>query len=211
MSLRGRGGGVCKPSLDDHSSMAAPVEGEPPPEMFVNLPLLGFRYVVAPINKASCAQGPHLSNTSLSGDVQKLPGPVDAASKVAPSLCFVIRKMLESQQMSPESIKNYLVKATSLPRYDGAFRQLWAWLQTSNIDPWRASTMEIASAIIKMHSISKAQARNAYSAVLLLPGYGNVRFLPILAPFKREWNLNVEKYATFWNPESIIQCMAATA
>ena len=61
-----------------------------------------------------------------------------------------------------------------------------------------------------MHGISRAQARNAYSAMLLLPGYSQLRFLPILAPFKREWNLNVEKYATFWNPETIVRSMAAS-
>ena len=78
------------------------------------------------------------------------------------------------------------------------------------VDPWQASLQEVASAIIKMPKFSEAQARNAYSAVLLLPGYSQLRFVPLLTPFKREWNSNIEKYATFWNPVTIVKRLATT-
>jgi hypothetical protein len=74
-----------------------------------------------------------------------------------------------------------------------------------------ASSDELADAIVQLFQFSPAQARNAYSAVLLLPGVGmGVRFHPLLTPYKRRWNTNVEKYGVFWDPLPILRAMAQT-
>ena len=36
-----------------------------------------------------------------------------------------------------------------------------------------------------------------------------MRFHPLLNPYKRQWNVNVEKYAKFWDPLPILRALAA--
>ena len=207
------GGGyrnIRKPPMDCNSALAAQIAGKPASEMSTDLPLLGFCHMVAPINQTAHAQNTSFSGTSFSGNVSKLPGAVYATSQVAPSLHFVVRKMLEEQQASPEAIQSFLDRSKSLPRYDGAFRTLWGLLKVDGIDPLHASLTQVASAIVRLHSFSKAQARNAYSAMLLVPGFSQLRFVPLLAPYKKEWNSNVERYGTFWNPAALIRNVAVS-
>ena len=68
---------------------------------------------------------------------------------------------------------------------------------------------DIASAIIEVHNTSPSQAKNAYSATLLIPGYQSLRFHPLLQPFRRVRNTSVEKYAAFWSPAPLLEQMAA--
>ena len=44
---------------------------------------------------------------------------------------------------------------------------------------------QIAQAIIQLFQYSTAQARNAYSAILILPGFEGIRFNPLLNPYKK--------------------------
>ena len=39
------------------------------------------------------------------------------------------------------------------------------------------------------------------------PGLGGVRFHPLLGPYKKEWNRNTEKYASFWDPEPVLRAL----
>ena len=57
----------------------------------------------------------------------------------------------------------------------------------------------MADAIIQIFQVSVAQARNAYSASLLLPSLSQLRFVSLLSPYKRIWNRNVEKYGDFYD------------
>ena len=60
-----------------------------------------------------------------------------------------------------------------------------------------------------MFRISPAQARNAYSACLLLPGVGGgLRFHPLLGPYKKIWNTNTQKYGVFWDPTPVLMALA---
>ena len=77
--------------------------------------------------------------------------------------------------------------------------------------PPQANSDQIAETIVQLFKFSPAQARNAYSAILLLPGVGGgIRFHPLLGPYKKQWNKNMERYASFWDPSPVLQAMAQT-
>ena len=38
---------------------------------------------------------------------------------------------------------------------------------------------------------------------------GGVRFHPLLGPYKKQWNKNIEKYGSFWDPEPILRALQA--
>ena len=46
--------------------------------------------------------------------------------------------------------------------------------------------------------------------MLLIPGFDGLRFHRLLAPYKRQWNTNTEKYAAFWDPGPLLQHLAST-
>ena len=117
-----------KPPLDPNCKLASQIERQPPPPLFNGVPLLGFRTLVAPINKVGFTKNTGPCDTPLSRNVHKLSTSIYASAKMAPSLGFVIRSILEKQQISPQNIENYLEKVTSISRYDSAFRLLWAIL-----------------------------------------------------------------------------------
>ena len=72
----------------------------------------------------------------------------------------------------------------------------------------QASLDDVAEGLVQLHLWSPVQARNAYSAVLLLPGFLHLRFHPLLRPYKKLWNTNVEKYGTFWDAEPVLRKLA---
>ena len=64
---------------------------------------------------------------------------------------------------------------------------------------------------MQLFTFSPAQARNAYSAVLLLPEVATgVRFHPLLQPYKRLWSAHVPKYGAFWDPWPLLLHLAQT-
>ena len=89
--------------------------------------------------------------------------------------------------------------------YDGAFAHLWSKFVSSNLDPASASLGEVASLPLRLHSESPSQARHAYAAMLLIPGFEQLRFSPLLQQVKRLWNSSQPKYATFWDAMPLVQ------
>ena len=71
-----------------------------------------------------------------------------------------------------------------------------------------ASLWEIASHIVQLNTKSVHEARNAYSALLWVPGLDQLRFPPVLKNCKKFWNNSNPKYAVFWDPTKILQKMA---
>ena len=67
------------------------------------------------------------------------------------------------------------------------------------------SLEETASWLLKMAKISPHEARNAYSALLLIPGWEPLRFVPLIKACKKEWNNSGAKYAEFWDAKTILQ------
>ena len=97
--------GLCKPSLESDHALV----GQIVPQQTSNLPshhsLLGFRTVVAPINKNVQAQSANASGSSKGGNVSELLGHLNASSKVAPSLHHCFRFLLEQQQVEDDEIR----------------------------------------------------------------------------------------------------------
>ena len=50
----------------------------------------------------------------------------------------------------------------------------------------------------------------AYSASLLVPGFENVRFSPLLTPLKRRWGDSTPKYAMFYDCQPMLKELAAS-
>ena len=197
-------GALCKPPLECNRQLDPKITPIPRAPMFDGSPLLGFRHMVAPINKTTSSKNPLPSNCTGVGDVPKLPRELDASTKMAPNLHVVLREMLQSKEVKGEIIENFLSHSPSIKRYDSAFRTLWALLSSKGLDPPTSTLEQIASGIIEIHNWSPSQAKNAYSSVLLLPGFYHLRFHHMLLPFKKLWNTNVEKYASFWDCTPII-------
>ena len=192
-------GPLCKPPMVGDCTVDSKTPPIPRGPMFDGSPLLGFRHMVAPINKNASPQIPLSSNCTGVGDVPKLPRDIHAASKMAPNLYVVLRKMLQSKEVQGEIIENFLEHSPSIKRYDSAFRILWVLLSQKGLDPPKSTLEQIASGLIELHNYSPSQAKNAYSAILMLPGFYHLRFLPLLLPYKKLWNANVEKYGAFWD------------
>jgi len=98
----------------------------------------------------------------------------------------------------------------SWKRYQSSFEHLWRILTAQRKKFDEISNQDLAAAIIQIHQYSPSQARNAYSAALLVPGFQSLRFEPLLQPFKRLWNVSIEKYASFWSATNLLQKLAAT-
>ena len=96
----------------------------------------------------------------------------------------MLREVLEQQGVKSETIKNYLKDNTSLKSYNSDFKDLYRTLLGQGENPMVATIAEVAGALLDLHKQSPSQVRNAYSAVLLIPGFEKFRFHPILAPYK---------------------------
>ena len=201
-------GRLRQPPVVSGGAVAAPVEGRKTNSVPLCVPLLGFSQVVAPVNQIAHSQNAMLFDKALQRNVLQLSQSVHEKSKVAPSLFNVVRGFLEKQQVPPEVADDFIQRNQSLVRYDTAFRLLWAVLADRQIQPEAASVHDVAAGIVCLFSASPAQARNAYSAMLMLPGFGSLRFHSLLAPYRRRWNTSLQKYAVFWDPSPILQELA---
>ena len=67
---------------------------------------------------------------------------------------------------------------------------------------------QMAGNIVFLNQFSPAQARNAYSALLLLPGWGQLRFSPLLVSCRKIWQKSQAKYSTFWDATSVLEKLA---
>ena len=110
----------------------------------------------------------------------------NASPQMAPDLPFVVRKILEREQVPFETIQAFLKENPSITRYNPAFKHLWGILQRKGLDPWQATSAQVVSGIMELCGISLSTGRNAYSAMLLIPGYNNIRFHPLLSPKKKK-------------------------
>ena len=115
-------GALCKPPLECNRQLDPKITPIPRAPMFDGSPLLGFRHMVAPINKTTSSKNPLPSNCTGVGDVPKLPRGLDASTKMAPNLHVVLREMLQSKEVKGEIIENFLSHSPSIKRYDSAFR-----------------------------------------------------------------------------------------
>ena len=111
--------------------------------------------------------------------------------------------------MSPENIETYLKKLTAIPRYNSAFRKLFGILIKQGVEPTQATVTQVAQGIWELHQTSPAEARNAYSSMLLFPGFQALRFQTVIQTMKKDWKGDRPKYAAFWSPEPILRRLLA--
>ena len=70
---------------------------------------------------------------------------------------------------------------------------------------------DVSAGLMELHSFSRADARNAYSARLLFPGFQSLRFNNMISVIRKNWKCDTPKYAAFWSPEPIIRQLLGAA
>jgi hypothetical protein len=205
--LVGSGGGLRQPPLENNHGMV----GQDVPQQKHKLSFgdshVGFKCLVAPVNQNVQTRVQDVNNPTNRRNVQRLLGGLNAKAKMAPSLHCCFRFLLEQQQMSPGDVQAVLDQQTNLARYDRAFRKLYAILENKGLEPLQAAAGDIVSSLMHLNKLSPSEARNAFAAMSLLPGFHHLSFHPLLKHVKRSWNNTVQKYSTFWDPLPILKTL----
>ena len=141
--------------------------------------------------------------------IRELLGRKDAPSQVGPSLHTLLQQVWSERKVQDATVQDFLQRNPSVHRYESAFRLLWGVLKFQGINPPHASLEEVADSVIQIFQVSPAQARNAYSGALLIPSLSQLRFVSLLNPYKRLWNLNVQKYGHFYDAWPLLLQLAA--
>ena len=103
---------------------------------------------------------------------------------MAPPLRCIIRKTLEAKQVCSEDIDTFLSANKTWERYDSAFKILWGVCVYRKMQLETMTLQQMAGNILFLNKYSPAQARTAYSALLLLPGWDQLRFCNLLGGCK---------------------------
>ena len=130
--------------LDDNFAMVRKIKEKSTHNLPSDGSLLGWCCMVAPTSETLHAKMPSNSDTTPVGIIPKLPGPGDASYEMAPSLCSIIRKVLEGRKVSHENITLYLRQIRKQNTYEKAFRTFWAFCQQQGINLPSAPLEEIA-------------------------------------------------------------------
>ena len=123
---------------------------------------------------------------------------------MAPPLPDLLRQILEGKQIQNKKIEDFLARKNSLKRYSSSFKLLWTILEKGGIHPPQASSDQIADAIVQLFHFSPAQARNAYSAVVLLSTVGGGGSVPPpIKPIQERMEQECGKIRFFLGSQSI--------
>ena len=160
----------CKSRVDHYKPMVGQIKGQPKFDMHDDHPLLGWCTMVAPTSKTAVPPGTSFSDPPIPWYVSKLPGGVCEGAKMAPPLHSIIRKALDAKQVQNEDIDTFLKGQKNWSRYDSAFKLLWGICVFRKMVLEHMTLEQMAGNIVFLNQFSQAQARNAYSALLLLPG-----------------------------------------
>ena len=93
-----------------------------------------------------------------------------------------------------------------LKRYKRAFWYFYTLAQERGLT--LDSSIEVAAVVLEIASVSLSQARNAYAALLLIPGLDQLRFAPLLRDKKQEWSASAPRYSDFWDPIPVFMALA---
>jgi hypothetical protein len=113
--------------------------------------------------------------------------------------------MLQAQEKTPEQIDMYLRQLPDLRRYDSSFRQFWNQCVSNGLVLSTATFWDVVTELCKHHEVSHSQSQHAYAAILLLPGWDQFRFFPMLERLKKDWNDHTPKYAAFWDATDYLE------
>ena len=194
---------LFQPPMETNCPMVGKVEEEPSSSVSNNSSLLGFSILVAPTSETAQQKGRSIPDRAR-GRFISGKGGEKCQPQVAPDLSHIIRVLLERKQTSPESTQAYLEQLGNLDRYNSAFSALWHLCIQKGLDPYNMSEHEVAQVLLLLNVQSQAQARNDYLACLLIPGLEQLRFNALLRKCRQQWNTSKEKYAAFWDAESVL-------
>ena len=110
--------------------------------------------------------------------------------------------------METATIDTYLAGCRSLARYDRAFKFIWAMACAKKLTLKTCTLLEVSALVLDLSKISLHQARNAYSGLLLVPGFEQLRFAPLLKGVKKVWGKSQPKYAGFWDASPLLKKLA---
>ena len=136
------------------SPVAKPPTGKSKLPVFSGMPLLGFEFLVAPVNKTARSQVPLFSGGTLPRNVHQLPRAVYACAKMAPSLYTVLRKILESQDCTNQATETFLEQNPAVKRYNSGFKLLWGILKARRGSPETSPLGQVASALQFLNTFS---------------------------------------------------------
>jgi len=128
---------------------------------------------------------------------------------VAPDLSVIVRELLQRRCVSVASQSVYLEGLKSISRYQSAFNKLWEQCANSGLSPLELSLDEIAGQLCLLAATSLSQARSAYSALLLLPGFEGLKFNILLRKVKQQWSVSQPAYPAFWDSSPVIKQLAS--
>ena len=194
-----------QPPLDHNKTLASQASTISRDHLLDSGALLGFKLMVSPTQEAHSPQKSFVDSATFPGHVSELLCRVNAQAQMAPSFLSTIRKMLQREQISVQAQETYLAKLGDCRRYDSAFKKLWALCQINGVHPENASTNDVAEQILLLYDFSPSDARNAYSACLMLPGFSSLRFSFLLQKCKKQWSRSTPKYCDFWDPSPLLQ------
>ena len=183
LKVQSRAGGalLCPPPLEGDLPMVETSKNAPPRQVLGGVTSMGWCSMVAPTSKTARPWYPNFANPSSASVVSELLGRAHAKAKVAPDLSTFIRRVLESQKVQTEAINLFLGQHKSLDRYNNAFKLLWGLATENKVDILTCPISQLAAQIIALHALSPAQARNAYSGLILIPGFDQLRFSPLFS------------------------------
>ena len=153
--------------------------------------------MVAPVNVLASTGNTHHSNSPKVGPLSELSRSLHERTQLAPDLHSVIRSRLQARSFTEVLICEHLKQLGSLARYQNAFAFLFAMALRDSLtidSPLDA----FVGLLLELHSHSPSQACNAYSALLLNPGFADVKFHPLLKHARKSWNKHSPKCAPFW-------------
>lgn len=194
---------LCQPTMENNPSVVEAFKNEPRGEMSGHFANVGWCHMVAPTSKTARPWHPHSASSSISRTVSERLGRAHAKAKVAPDLSTFIRKTLESQEVQTEAINFFLGQHKSLNRYNNAFKLLWGIAAENKVDILTCPMSQLAAQIIALHAVAPAQARNAYSGLILIPGFDQLRFSPLLSNCKKMWSESNVRYGAFWDGHAV--------
>ena len=195
---------VRQPPVECNTTMASETPRKPTHNVFDDCTLLGWDNVVAPINSVAREKDPHNFSAAPMGHVLQLPGGVNAPHQMAPTLSSLIRQGLQRKEIPNENINAYMNKLNTLSRYEKAFQRLWYFCISEGGTPQSMTVDEAASWLVRFTDVDPHGARNAYSGMLLIPGWEALGFSRTLQPCKKVWDSSVPKYGDFWDARKVL-------
>ena len=96
--------------------------------------------------------------------------------------------IFQSKGLTPNQVGRYLkINTPRLRRYQSAFGRFYDLAFAKGLD-LNANLTQISAVLLDLDSISPSQARNAYAALLCIPGMESIKYQPLLQKVKRKWN-----------------------